>query len=98
MGDGGALIGQVLADRYRIDSSIGEGGMSVVYRALDLEQNQLVAIKVLLASFLEDEVALTRFKLEAKTAGQVRHPNLVTVHHMGEHAGCLLYTSDAADE
>lgn len=97
MGNGGALQGSVLVGRYKIGAPIGEGGMSVVYRATDLTTNEDVAIKLLLSSLLDDTVALSRFKQESIAAGRVRHPNLVTVHHLGEHDGVPFLVMDYVD-
>jgi serine/threonine protein kinase len=72
---------------YRILSLLGAGGMGEVYRARDPRLDRDVAIKVLPASFAEDEDRLRRFEGEARAAGALNHPNLVTVFDVGSHGG-----------
>ena len=71
---------------YRIEAQIGEGGMGVVFRALDTKLNRPVAIK-LLSSELADAAARRRFQREAQTASSLNHPHIVTVHDAGEIEG-----------
>ena len=68
---------------YEIVSALGVGGMGEVYRASDTKLNRHVAIKVLPASFAADADRLKRFEQEARTAGALNHPNLVTVFELG---------------
>src|SRR6187402_2690735 len=68
---------------YEILSALGAGGMGEVYRANDTKLNRHVAIKVLPASFAADPDRLKRFEQEARTAGALNHPNLVTVFELG---------------
>jgi serine/threonine-protein kinase len=79
----GELIGKVIGGRYRIESLLGRGGMGVVYRAMHLELDQAVAIKILPTSYARDGETLKRFEREARTASRVRHPNVVTVFDLG---------------
>jgi serine/threonine-protein kinase len=72
--------------KYEIQAEIGRGGFGRVYRGFDPTVGRVVAIKVLLPDASDPEF-LTRFKLEATTAGNLHHPNLVTVHEFGEEAG-----------
>ena len=72
---------------YRIMEKIGEGGMGVVYRALDLRLEREVAVKVLPAGVLADEPARTRFRQEALTLSQVNHPHLAVVHDFDSKGG-----------
>jgi serine/threonine-protein kinase len=72
---------RVLANRYRLEATIGEGGMGVVYRAIDQDLERAVAIKVL--SETEDEAALERFLVEAKRTAAVRHPSIIEVFDVG---------------
>ncbi|WP_374688247.1 protein kinase [Promineifilum sp.] len=74
----------VLNGRYRILDRIGSGGMSVVYRAQDLSLGRIVAVKVLHESLTEDEGFLRRFQREAHSAANLSHPNIVTVHDIGQ--------------
>ena len=68
---------------YRIDSQLGQGGMGVVYRALDTKLNRSVAVKFLAAD-LADATARRRFQREAQLASSLNHPHLVTVFDIGE--------------
>jgi len=78
--------GQNLA-HYRILEKIGEGGMGEVYRAHDPRIGRDVAIKILPASFADNPDRMQRFEREARSAGGLNHPNLVTIHELGAHAG-----------
>jgi serine/threonine protein kinase len=71
---------------YRIESQLGEGGMGIVYRALDTKLNRPVAIK-LLSSELADAAARRRFQREAQMASSLNHPHILTVHDAGEWEG-----------
>src|SRR6516162_10603074 len=68
---------------YRIESQVGEGGMGVVYKALDTRLNRPVAVK-LLSDNLADAAARRRFQREAQTASSLNHPHLLTVYDAGE--------------
>lgn len=70
--------------RYEIKEKIGEGAMAMVYRAYDPEINRSVALKVLKDDFCVDEEYLARFLREAKAAGALSHPNIVTVFDVGK--------------
>jgi predicted ATPase len=69
---------------YRILGPLGEGGMGEVYRATDTRLNRDVAIKVLPASFANDADRLLRFEQEARATSALNHPNIVTIHELGE--------------
>jgi serine/threonine-protein kinase len=75
--------GRVLVERYRIEGSIGGGGMARVYRAQHLEQAQVVAVKVLHASHSRDREAVLRFQREAAIAKRLGHPNIVAIIDSG---------------
>ena len=77
------MIGNILANRYRIDREIGQGGMGTVYLGYDTALERRVAIKVLSKSGLGTE---GRGKLisEAQTAAKLNHPNIVTIYDVGE--------------
>jgi serine/threonine protein kinase len=77
------LIGVVLDEKYRIDAPLGRGGMGTVYRAMHLGTGREVALKVLVPELTANEASIERFKREAKTAGQMRHPNVVDVTDFG---------------
>ena len=69
---------------YRILSAIGAGGMGEVYRAADTRLNREVAIKVVPASLANDASRLLRFEQEARATSALNHPNIVTIHELGE--------------
>ncbi len=75
--------------RYKVVSRIGKGAMGVVYHAHDELMDRAVAIKVLTADLAGDPSIRTRFFREAKVAGQIVHPNVITVFDMGEENGRL---------
>ncbi len=72
--------------RYEIQSRLGKGGMGVLYLARDPHIDRLVAVKLLHGEFADDDLR-RRFVLEAKAAGGLSHPNIVTVHDFGEYDG-----------
>jgi serine/threonine protein kinase/Tol biopolymer transport system component len=76
------MVGRTLGP-YRIDAIIGEGGMGVVYRALDSKLHRAVAIKFL-SDELADRSARRRFQREAQVASSLNHPHILTVHDAGE--------------
>src|SRR4051794_9743657 len=72
---------------YRIESLVGRGGMGVVYRALQLRLERIVALKVIAPELLDDEGVRERFLAEARAAASVDHPNVIPVHEAGEDDG-----------
>ncbi len=82
------MIGKVILN-YKIISKIGEGGMGVVYKAIDLNLDRVVAIKVLHSQFLKNKELMERFKIEAKVQAKLIHPNICTLFSMFEHKGNL---------
>lgn len=72
---------------YEIVGRVGAGGMGEVYRARDQRLERDVAIKVLPQELSQDQKALTRFRREAKALAALSHPNILTVHDIGEHEG-----------
>ena len=88
------LLGTIIGGRYRLESIIGRGGMSTVYRARDSVLERAVAVKVMHSTVASDSAQLERFRREARLVAQLNHPNVVTVidageepEHGGEHAG-----------
>lgn len=76
-------IGKVFADRYIVESVLGLGGMSVVYKARHKLMDRVVAIKMLHNVLKQDVTALERFKLEAQAASSLSHQNVITVYDFG---------------
>jgi len=74
----------LLNNRYQLIEQIGAGGMAVIYKAQDLELARLVAVKVLRPSLISDPEFLMRFRREARAAANLSHPNIVTVHDVGQ--------------
>ncbi len=72
---------------YRIESLVGRGGMGVVYRAVQLRLERVVALKVIAPELLDDEDVRARFLAEARAAASVDHPNVIPVHEAGEDDG-----------
>jgi len=78
-----------LANRYQLQQTLGSGGMAVVYKAWDLRLERPVALKILRQDFSNDAALNERFRLEAKAAANLSHPNIVTVYDFGLDDGRL---------
>src|SRR5215469_12667138 len=74
-------------DSFEIVAPLGAGGMGEVYRARDTTLKRDVAIKVLPDYWSRDPERLRRFELEAQAAAALTHPNIVSIHHVGQHDG-----------
>lgn len=80
------LIGTVIANHYRLDQFLGEGGMSFVFKCTDLYTDQTAAIKLLKQAIASNRIEdVFRFRREATVVSELRHPNLVRVYEVGQH-------------
>ena len=94
LGDGslGRQIGP-----YRIIEQLGAGGMAEVYLAEDTRLNRLVALKLLPVYFASDAARLRRFQSEARAASALNHPNILTIHEVGENDGVYFIATEFID-
>jgi Protein kinase domain len=74
---------------YRIESLLDRGGMGVVYKAVDVDLERTVALKIIAPEHTQDATAVARFKAEARLAASLEHPNIVPIHRGGEEDGIL---------
>ncbi|HEY0428331.1 MAG TPA: protein kinase [Pyrinomonadaceae bacterium] len=83
--------------RYNIREKIGSGGMGEVYLATDEKLNRSVALKVLLPEFCCDAERVERFKLEARAASALNHPNIITIHEIDQFDDQLFIATEFVD-
>ena len=91
-----AVVGQSIS-HYRILERLGSGGMSVVYKAEDLELGRFVALKFLSEELTNDPQALERFRREARLAAKLNHRNIVPIVSVHDEDGILFFTMKLID-
>jgi serine/threonine-protein kinase len=87
----------VVGERYEILGLLGSGGMGNVYRALDRELSEVVALKVLRPELVDAPDAVERFRREVKLARRITHPNVARVFDIGERGGAKIFTMELID-
>ena len=87
----GALQGEIIDGRYKVLKQLGEGGMSYVYEARELNTGNSVAVKVLTPKLIADDTAMQRLRREAGLAMRLNHPNTCSILRFGETETGLIY-------
>jgi serine/threonine-protein kinase len=87
----GSLTGQVLDQRYRITRKLGEGGMSYVYQAQEVDSGRSVAVKILIPRLSRDPASVERLRREATIATRLNHPNVCPILRLGQTSDRLIY-------
>jgi serine/threonine-protein kinase len=86
-----SLTGQVLDQRYRIARKLGEGGMSYVYQAQEVDTGRSVAVKILIPRLSRDPASVERLRREATIATRLNHPNVCPILRLGQTSDRLIY-------
>ena len=90
-GDGSELVGSVIDGRYRLEATLGRGGMGLVYRATHINLRRQVAVKILHPSLAASPDVRNRFEREALAVGRIDHPNCVSTYDVGRLPDGALY-------
>ena len=91
------LVGRIIKNRYRVDKSLGRGGMAEVYKIWDSERNTTLAMKVMHEDFALDSAFLRRFQREAQTLRDLQHPNIVRFYELDQDGRLLFMLMDYVD-
>src|ERR1700719_2637966 len=84
--------------RYKVQTLVGEGATAFVYKAYDPAIDRTLAIKILKKEFSADSNFSTLFQREARSAGAISHPNIVTIYDVGQAAGTPYIAMEFLDE
>src|SRR5438874_12031598 len=88
------LVGTLLGKRYDVLALVGEGGMGTVYRVLDRELDEVVALKVILDSLADDPAIIEQFRSEVRLARRVTHKNIARTFELGRLDGVVFCTME----
>ena len=91
------MLSGVQFGRYEVGDRIGSGGMGEVYLAKDNQLDRNVALKLLLPEFFSDDERINRFKMEARAASALNHPNIITIHEINEESGQIYIATEFVD-
>jgi serine/threonine protein kinase/class 3 adenylate cyclase len=89
--------GTMFAGRYEVAEELGGGGMGVVYRAMDVETGDIVALKVLRSEVANDQVSMERFKNELRVARRITHRNVCRVYEFGRSGGTAFISMELVE-